>query len=40
MCAAEKGKGCFLDLGYAEHELLEWSVSVFVQTSTYSELNP
>lgn len=33
MCAAQKGKECYLDLGSAEHELLEWFMSVFVQTS-------
>lgn len=38
MCAAQEGKGCYLDLGSAEHELLEPRfVSVVVRTSTYSE---
>ena len=37
-CAAQEGKGCYLDLGSAERELLEsWSVSVVVRTSAYSE---
>lgn len=35
--AAQKGKGCYLDLGSAEPELLEsWSVSVVVRTSVHN----